>query len=52
MFLIAQEKRLNHLAKVYSHSLMVIEFSDRTFAFVITEMEAHFVAGEIQGIRS
>lgn len=25
-----------------------VEFSDRTFAFVITEMEAHFVAGEIQ----
>ncbi len=25
-----------------------IEFSDRTFAFVITEMEAHFVAGQIQ----
>lgn len=25
-----------------------VEFSNRTFAFVITEMEAHFVAGEIQ----
>ncbi len=25
-----------------------VEFLDRTFAFVITEMEAHYVAGEIQ----
>ena len=25
-----------------------VDFSDKTFAFVITEMEASFVAGEIQ----